>query len=55
LISYGPNFRDQSPRCGYVDRILKGENPANLPVEAPTNYELVARRAMGLRYRLRPA
>jgi putative ABC transport system substrate-binding protein len=42
LISYGPNFRDQFRRAaGYVDRILKGEKTANLPVEAPTKYELV--------------
>ena len=42
LVSYGPNFRDQHRRAaGYVDRILKGETPANLPVQAPTKYELV--------------
>ncbi len=42
LISYGPNRIDQFRRAaGYVDRILKGEKPANLPVQAPTNYELV--------------
>jgi putative tryptophan/tyrosine transport system substrate-binding protein len=42
LISYGPNFHDQFRRAaGYVDRILKGEKPADLPVQAPTNYELV--------------
>src|SRR4029077_10732989 len=41
LISYGPDFADQFRRAaGYVDRILKGENPANLPVQAPTKYEL---------------
>jgi putative tryptophan/tyrosine transport system substrate-binding protein len=41
LISYGPNFREQFRRAaGYVDRVLKGEKPANLPVEAPTKYEL---------------
>jgi putative tryptophan/tyrosine transport system substrate-binding protein len=42
LISYGPHMVDQFQRAaGYVDRILKGENPANLPVQAPTKYELV--------------
>jgi putative tryptophan/tyrosine transport system substrate-binding protein len=42
LISYGPNFVDQFRRAaGYVDRILKGEKPAGLPVQAPTKYELV--------------
>jgi putative ABC transport system substrate-binding protein len=41
LISYGPNFRDQFRlAAGYVDRILKGEKPADLPVQAPTKYEL---------------
>jgi putative ABC transport system substrate-binding protein len=42
LISYGPNFIDQFRRsAGYVDRILKGEKPANLPVQAPTKFETV--------------
>jgi putative tryptophan/tyrosine transport system substrate-binding protein len=42
LISYGPDLVSQYRRAaGYVDRILKGANPADLPVQAPTNYELV--------------
>jgi hypothetical protein len=42
LISYGPNTIDQYRRAAaYVDRILKGEKPADLPVQAPTKYELV--------------
>ncbi len=53
LISYGPNFRDQFRHvAGYVDRILKGEKPADLPVQAPTKYELVVNlktaKALGL-------
>ena len=42
LISYGPNRIDQFRlAAGYVDRILKGEKPADLPVQAPTKYELI--------------
>ena len=41
LITDGPDFVDQFRRAaGYVDQILKGQNPAELPVQAPTKYEL---------------
>jgi putative tryptophan/tyrosine transport system substrate-binding protein len=53
LISYGPDFVDQFRRAAaYVDRILKGEKPADLPVQAPTKYELAVNlktaKALGL-------
>jgi putative ABC transport system substrate-binding protein len=53
LISYGPDMADHSRRAaGYVDRILKGEKPADLPVQAPTKYDLVVNlktaKALGL-------
>jgi putative ABC transport system substrate-binding protein len=42
LISYGPDLPDQFRRAaGYVARILRGDKPADLPVQAPTRYELV--------------
>jgi putative tryptophan/tyrosine transport system substrate-binding protein len=42
LISYGPDFVGQYRQAaGYVDRILKGEKPAEMPVQAPTKYEIV--------------
>jgi putative ABC transport system substrate-binding protein len=53
LISYGPNRVEQFQRAAaYISRILNGEKPANLPVQAPTKYELVvnfkAAKALGL-------
>jgi putative tryptophan/tyrosine transport system substrate-binding protein len=53
LISYGPNTIDLYRRAAdYVDRVLKGEKPADMPVQAPTKYELIinlkAAKAVGL-------
>jgi putative ABC transport system substrate-binding protein len=53
LISYGPNFVDEFRRAaGYIDRILKGEKPADLPVQAATKHDLVinlkAAKALGI-------
>jgi putative tryptophan/tyrosine transport system substrate-binding protein len=58
LMSYGPDFREQFRRAaGYIDRILKGENPADLPVQAPTKYEVIInlKTAKGLGLTIPPA
>jgi putative ABC transport system substrate-binding protein len=56
MISYGPNSIDPHRRAAeYVDRVLKGEKPADLPVQAPTKYELAINlktaKALGLESR----
>jgi putative tryptophan/tyrosine transport system substrate-binding protein len=58
LISYGPDYVDEFRRAaGYVDRILRGEKPAELPVQAPTKYELAInlKTAKGLGLEIPPA
>ena len=53
LVSYGPNFPDLYRRAGdYVDKILRGANPSEIPIEQPTKFDLVINlttaRALGL-------
>jgi putative ABC transport system substrate-binding protein len=58
LISYGPDIMDQYRRAAaYVDRILKGAKPSDMPVQAPTRYELVInlKTAKGLGLAVPPA
>jgi putative tryptophan/tyrosine transport system substrate-binding protein len=55
LISFGPDLLDNYRHAaGYVDRILKGEKPADLPVQAPTKYQTVVNlktaKALGLTF-----
>lgn len=55
LVSYGPDLLDQFRRAaGYADRILKGEKPAVLPVQAPTKYELVVNLKTAMALGLKP-
>ena len=49
LMSYGPNLPDQFRRAGdYVDKILRGTHPGNIPVEPPTKFNLTTAKALGL-------
>ena len=49
MISYGPDYLDEFRRAAvYVDRILKGEKPADLPVQAPTKSNLKTAKTLGL-------